>query len=111
MATLKQLVNETTNIKDELKTCHTNLKNSLIAKGVECSDTDKMSSLIDKVKNIKTLSFNVGETTTLYNNTETEMIKCDRIWCRQGQDAGATRKTKLLQATMASKHQTYFQHV
>lgn len=47
----------------------------------------------------------------LQNETETEMIKCDRIWCRQGQDAGATRKTKLLQATMASKHQTYFQHV
>ena len=49
MATLKSLVNETTNIKDELKTCHTNLKNNLIAKGVECSDTDKMSSLIDKI--------------------------------------------------------------
>ena len=26
MATLKQLVDETTNIKNELKTCHTNLK-------------------------------------------------------------------------------------
>ena len=29
MATLKNLVDETTNIKDELKTCHTNLKNNL----------------------------------------------------------------------------------
>lgn len=29
----------------------------------------------------------------------------------QGQDAGATRKTQLLQATVDSKLQTYFQHV
>ena len=49
MATLKSLVDETSNIKNELVECHTNLKNSLIAKGVECSDTDKMSSLINKV--------------------------------------------------------------
>ena len=52
MATLKSLVDETTNIKDELVECHTNLKNNLIAKGVECSDNDKISSLIDKVNNI-----------------------------------------------------------
>ena len=50
MATLKSLVDETTDIKDELKSCHSNLKNTLIGKGVECSDTDKMSSLIDKVE-------------------------------------------------------------
>ena len=54
MATLKELVNETTNIKDELKTCHTNLKNNLVEKGVECSDNDKMLSLINKVEQIKT---------------------------------------------------------
>ena len=30
MSTLKQLVDETTNIKNELKTCHANLKNNLI---------------------------------------------------------------------------------
>ena len=53
MATLKNLVDETTNIKNELVECHTNLKNNLIEKGVECSDTDKMSSLIDKVLNIE----------------------------------------------------------
>ena len=52
MATLKSLVDETTNIKNELVECHNNLKNNLIEKGVECSDTDKMPSLIDKVKNI-----------------------------------------------------------
>ena len=49
MANLKNLVDETTNIKNELVECHTNLKNNLIEKGVECSDTDKMSSLIDKI--------------------------------------------------------------
>ena len=54
MATLKQLVDETTNIKNELVICHTNLKNNLIEKGVECSDTDKMSRLIDIVGNIST---------------------------------------------------------
>ena len=49
MATLKSLVDETTNIKNELVECYTNLKNNLIKKGVECSDSDKMSSLINKV--------------------------------------------------------------
>ena len=49
MATLKSLVDETTNIKNELKICHSNLKNNLIEKGVKCSATDKMSNLIDKV--------------------------------------------------------------
>ena len=54
MATLKSLVDETTNIKDELVECHNNLKNNLNAKGVEVLDLDKMSSLIDKVGDIET---------------------------------------------------------
>ena len=54
MSTLKELVNETTNIKDELVTCHTNLKNNLITKGVECSDADKLLSLVNKVGEIST---------------------------------------------------------
>ena len=49
MATLKSLVDETTNIKNELKTCHSNLSSALTEKGVEVSSEDKMSSLIDKV--------------------------------------------------------------
>nr|DAO63374.1 MAG TPA: hypothetical protein [Caudoviricetes sp.] len=53
MATLKQLVDETTKIKNELKTCHTNLKNNLIDKGVECSNTDKLLSLANKVGEIE----------------------------------------------------------
>lgn len=62
MATLKSLVDETTNIKNELVECHANLKNNLSAKGVECSDNDKMSSLIDKVDNIKGFKIIPGDT-------------------------------------------------
>ena len=53
MSTLKQLVDETTNIKNELKTCHANLKNNLIEKGVECRDTDKLLRLANKVGEIE----------------------------------------------------------
>ena len=53
MATLKSLVDETTNIKNELKTCHANLKNNLVGKGVEVSSGDKLATLVDKVKNLK----------------------------------------------------------
>ena len=52
MATLKNLVDETTNIKDELVECHTTLKNNLIEKGVECSEEDKMLDLINMVKDL-----------------------------------------------------------
>ena len=53
MSTLKQLVDETTNIKNELKTCHANLKSNLIEKGVECSDADKLLRLANKVGEIE----------------------------------------------------------
>ena len=53
MSTLKQLADETTNIKNELITCHANLKSNLIEKGVECSDTDKLLSLVGKVGEIE----------------------------------------------------------
>ena len=52
MATLKSLVDETTNIKNELVECYDNLKNNLIEKGVECSEDDKMLSLINRVKDL-----------------------------------------------------------
>ena len=75
MATLKSLVDETSNIKNELKACHTNLKNNLIAKGVECSDNDKLSSLIDKVTTLKYVKYVAGDTTQLYKN-ETTYVAC-----------------------------------
>ena len=68
MATLKNLVDETTTIKDELVTCHSNLKNNLTEKGIECSDADKMSSLIDRVRNIATAHFTVGDDVTVHTD-------------------------------------------
>lgn len=49
MTTLKSLVDETTNIKNELVECHSNLSNILTSKNVEVSEEDKMSDLIGKV--------------------------------------------------------------
>ena len=70
MATLKQLVDETTNIKNDIVTCHTNLKNNLTEKGVECSDTDKMPILIEKIKNLRSEPEMIeGSKVTLLNDT------------------------------------------
>lgn len=55
MATLKQLVDETTDIKKDITTCYANLKNNLIDKGVEVKDSDKMIDLVDDVKNLESL--------------------------------------------------------
>lgn len=49
MSALNTLIDETTNIKNELITCYTNLKNNLIEKGVECSDKDKFENLVSKI--------------------------------------------------------------
>lgn len=49
---LKQLVDETANIKNELIDCHTNLKNNLIDKGVDVLKTDKISHLVNKTKTL-----------------------------------------------------------
>lgn len=52
MATLKNLIDETTNIKNELKTCYTNLKNNLVSKGVVVASSDKISNLINKTSSL-----------------------------------------------------------
>ena len=71
MSTLKELVNETTNIKNELVACHTNLKNNLIDKGVVCSSTDKLLSLVDKVGEVETVKYASGKIykTLTYDHT------------------------------------------
>ena len=56
MATLKSLVDETSNIKNELVECHTNLVNNLNAKGVKVSSFDKLNTLIDKIETLKVIS-------------------------------------------------------
>ena len=72
MATLKNLVDETTNIKNELKTCHTNLKNNLVEKGVEISSRDKLSTLVDKVGEIKqAVKIIASDEIQIYSDTET----------------------------------------
>ena len=60
MATLKNLVDETTNIKDELVECHANLKNNLIEKGIEVLNSDKIPSLIEKIKQLKKIKVEIG---------------------------------------------------
>lgn len=54
MATLKQLVDETTTIKNELVTCHTTLKNNLLSKGVTVGSNDKIPIMINKINEIST---------------------------------------------------------
>lgn len=49
MNTLGDLVNQTTEIKNDLVACHTKLKNKLVEKGVEVLPSDKLGALIDKV--------------------------------------------------------------
>ena len=53
MATLKNLVDEVGNIKNELVTCSNTLKYNLTLKEVSYSGTDKLLSLINKVNDIK----------------------------------------------------------
>lgn len=49
----KQLVDETSNIKNELVRCHADLKTKLKAKDVDVLETDKMADLINKVNTIE----------------------------------------------------------
>ena len=54
MSTLKNLVDEVGNIKNELATCSNTLKNKLTDKDVAFNGADKLLSLINKVGDIKT---------------------------------------------------------
>ena len=56
MATLKNLVDETTNIKNELKTCHNSLYNTLESKRANVSINDKIPNLIDKINTLKVIT-------------------------------------------------------
>ena len=54
MSTLKELVNETTNIKNEIVNCYADLKDNLINMKINLVGSEKMLELIDKVLDIKT---------------------------------------------------------
>lgn len=55
MATLKALVDETTVIKNDIRSCHVNLKNNLINKNIYISDSDKLPTLINKVADMSNI--------------------------------------------------------
>lgn len=52
MTTLKQLIDETTNIKDDLISCYNSLKTNLTDKGIEVPASAKMLTLINMVGDI-----------------------------------------------------------
>ena len=64
MATLKNLVDETTNIKNELTRCYDNLRSNLTNKNIDFLDSDKLEMLIDKVSQIKTYEKVAGDEKT-----------------------------------------------
>ena len=82
MANLKNLVDETSNIKNELVRCHTDLKTNLIDKGVEVTDSDKMSNLISKVNSINTRKYGVSFFKPIYSIPETKYNKSFTYYTR-----------------------------
>lgn len=72
VSNLKQVIEHSKEIKKEIEYQSLKLKNNLIKKGVECSDSDKMSSLVDKIDGI-VVGDNVvaGETIKLLSLTPT----------------------------------------
>lgn len=71
MATLKSLVDETTNIKNELVTCYSVLKNMLIRKEVAIEENSKLIDLINKVNPLSNgFKAVVGEDFDFYCSTK-----------------------------------------
>lgn len=69
-STLSQINSKVSNIKDEISIAKNTLKTNLIAKGVECSNTDKMSSLIGKVDKIKSYKIIEGDNCEVFSSSE-----------------------------------------
>lgn len=73
MSTLTQLVNETTNIKNELVNCHGKLKTKISKLGITTQPNDKLSGLIDKIDGMtsiveeKAASFRLFSTSHITN--------------------------------------------
>lgn len=69
-SSLKEFVNHIDNVGKDVDYLRYNLKNNLIKKGVECSDTDKMSNLIDMVNGIIVANnVTAGESIQLFKYT------------------------------------------
>ena len=56
MPTLKSLVDETTNIKNEIVNCYDNLKNNLTNKKVDLIGDEKILELVDKIEDIASIT-------------------------------------------------------
>lgn len=54
MSTLKQLTDQTTYIKNDIRNCHSNLVQNLRYIDVQCNNYDKFNVLVDKVRNVTT---------------------------------------------------------
>lgn len=74
-ASLVDLVDFTEEINKEIEYQSFKLKNALIEKGVECSDSDKMSSLIDKVGDINTIATIAPSDNIIFNNSNQYKIQ------------------------------------
>lgn len=59
-STLKELVDETTVIKNDLVNCRDNLKNNLSDKGVDVASVNKMQELVNSIPKLKVLPKEVG---------------------------------------------------
>nr|DAE68335.1 MAG TPA: hypothetical protein [Caudoviricetes sp.] len=64
-SSLKEFVDHIDNVDKDVDYLRYSLKNNLIEKGVECSDTDKMSSLIDKVGDIGSIYISDNEVVSI----------------------------------------------
>lgn len=69
-SSLKEVIEHSKEIKKEIEHQSLRLKNALIEKGVECSENDNLSSLIDEVNLLKVVSDTpvAGKTVLLYEN-------------------------------------------
>lgn len=76
--TLKNKVQEIDNIKNDIVSCYTNLKNILISKNVEIDERDKLRNLIDRISK---LSF---YTTPIYiYNRGNECVDVSGGWIKE----------------------------
>lgn len=71
-STLKELVDETTVIKDELVNCRNNLKTNLSNKGVDTTSLNKMQDLVNSIPKLKVLPsvMRKGDTWAMYDGYE-----------------------------------------
>ena len=74
-SSLVDTVEHVKNVNDEIYFLKAKLENNLIEKGIECSDTNKMSSLIDKITNIELgIKWASGNLGTYFNSNN------NRVW-------------------------------